>query len=123
MCVCVCVCVCVLHIGPPRNIAIVQQLPASCIISWVQPESGQPTTNYIVTYIFLANSSTAVCKEKRRLTVAADNTTVVLDDVDLSPGSVHVVIVTAVSEDVSVSDIQYVAICKLYNYVRFSAVN
>ena len=44
----------------------------------------------------------------------AGNTSVVLNDVELPPGSVHVVVVTAVSGDVSrSSELEYITICKM----------
>ena len=74
--------------------------------------AGSPTTHYLVTYTCLVNGTSAVLKEKKTLTVPATDTSVLISDVDLSSGSSHVVIVTAVSGDRSASDMQYFLICK-----------
>ena len=74
--------------------------------------AGSPTTHYLVTYTCLVNGTSAVLKGKKTLTVPATNTSVLINDVDLSSGSAHVVIVTAVSGKRSASDMQYFLICK-----------
>ena len=98
--------------GPPRNLSIAQVSSTSLVLAWLPPLSGPPETHYLVTYILLANSSSAVCKEKETLLIEATHTSVVLRNLNMSAGTVHIVVVTAVSGNVSSSSkLQYLSIC------------
>ena len=100
--------------GSPSITNIATVSTTSLNVSWAHSVAGQPTSYYLITYICLANGSNSVYHEKRTLTVPAGNTYVVLNDVELPPGSVHVVVVTSVSGDVSrSSELEYINICKM----------
>ncbi|CAI7993219.1 CUB and sushi domain-containing protein 2 [Geodia barretti] len=97
--------------GPPSITNVTTDSTTSLSVLWAHSVAGQPTCYYLITYICLANGSNSVYHEKRTLTVPAGNTSVVLSDVELPPGSVHVVVVTAVSGDVSrSSELKYIDI-------------
>ena len=82
-------------------------------ISWRHSVAGEPTSHYLITYICLANGSNSAYHGKRSLIVPPTDTSVVLNDVEVTAGSVNVVIVTSVSGNVShSSDLQYLNICK-----------
>ena len=106
----------------PSMVTITVVPPTSLNITWRHSVAGIPTSYYLITYVCLANGSNSAYHEKKSLTVPPTDTSVVLDDVEVTAGSVVIiVIVTSVSGNVSrSSDLQYLNICKspVHRYIR-----
>lgn len=97
----------------PRNVTITQAAPSSLTVSWLPPLAGPPITHYLLNHIFLANGSGAVSKEKESLIVDVTSESAVFENVEFSAGVVHIFVVSAVSDAVSVSaEVQYLILRK-----------
>lgn len=68
----------------------------SLIIIWDHPPEGQPSSKYLVTYTLIVLNG-PFSKQHSSFTVPSSNKTKILDRLNLTPGRVHTIVVTAVS--------------------------
>ena len=86
--------------SPPRNVILSQESSNSLEVTWDHPCDGPPTTHYLITYICV-QFGTAFSTDQPQLaiTVPRTNTSAVLINLDLSAGSMYIVVVTSVSAE------------------------
>ena len=90
-----------MQVNPPQNVKLSQESSNSLQVTWSHPCDGPPATHYVITYTLVQFGADFSTDQKHSLTVSKDNTSTIIEDLPLTVGSIYIVAVTSVFNNVS----------------------
>ena len=102
-------------VSPPVNVKLAQESQTSLRVTWEHSCESPPDTHYSISYMFV-QTGIAFSTRQDAITVDRMDTSTTITGLDLVPGSVHIVVVSSISDDVSAaSELVQLAMCKFHD--------
>ena len=94
-------CLVIAPVNPPQNVMLFQESSDSLRVTWNHPCDGPPATHYLITYVGVQFGVDFSTNQQQSLIVSKENTSAMIEDLNLTAGSMYIVAVTSVFNKVS----------------------